>query len=254
MIKKCERKINDILMSLPEEALVLDIGGASAPFKRANYLIDAVGYESIYWGQAKGPGKIMFNEKTFVKQDICSREPWLFRDKQFDFSICSHVLEDIRDPIWVCSEIIRVSKAGYIEIPSRLYETTFNLEAKNLAGASHHRWLVDLDNSGALRFTFKYMQIHSKATNKNKGLHKKDDLGMYLCLEWSDSFLFYENWLNSGKEIFEYYLNKPLTEKDVWKIYRKLGPRNILVEWLSYLKNTNSFAQRIFEAIKAENK
>jgi hypothetical protein len=34
--------------------------------------------------------------------------------------ICSHTLEDIRDPLWVCSEMIRIGKAGYIELPRGL--------------------------------------------------------------------------------------------------------------------------------------
>lgn len=245
MIQETKKNIYQILENLPKNHIMLDIGGASAPFKRANTVIDFVPFEAVNFKQAKGPGEIMFTKESYVSHDICSREPFPFKDKEFDFSTCSHVLEDIRDPLWVCSEIMRVSKAGYIEVPSKLYETTFNLEINNLAGASHHRWLVDLDEKNHLRFTFKYMQVHSKIINKNRMTFKKDNKDMYLCLEWSDNFSVYENWLNSGKEIFEYYLNKPLTEKDVWSIYRKTGTRIFLKEWLSYLKNTNSFFKKI---------
>lgn len=246
MIKKSIRSIYSILESIPREANVLDVGGASAPFKRANTIIDFVQFESINTAQAKGPGVIQFSKSTYISHDICSREPWPINDKEFDFSICSHVLEDVRDPIWVCSEIIRVSKAGYIEIPSRLYETSFNLEIKNLAGASHHRWLIDLDKNDSLRFTFKYMHVHSKAVNKNTSVYNKENPEMYLCLEWQDSFSFYENWLNSGKEIFEYYLDQKITDKEMWGIYRKIGTRFFLKEWLSYLKNTHPFFKKIF--------
>jgi hypothetical protein len=246
MIEKSTQHINTILGNLPKDFKVLDVGGASAPFKRANTIIDYVPFESVSIQQAKGPGEIMFRKESYFSHDICSREPFPFKDKEFDFSICSHVLEDIRDPLWVCSEIIRVSKAGYIEVPSRLYETTFNLEAKNLAGASHHRWLVDLDEKKNLRFTFKYMYAHSKVVNLNRRVYKKDDHEMYLCLSWKGSFSFYENWLNSGKEIFEYYLQKPISEKRVWEIYRKVGTRFIVIEWLSYIKNTNDFFKKLY--------
>jgi len=42
--------------------------------------------------------------------------------KEVDFVSCSHVLEDLRDPIRVCEEIVRVGKRGYIEVPSKTAE------------------------------------------------------------------------------------------------------------------------------------
>lgn len=245
MIEKSTENIFTILENLNDNFSVIDIGGASSPFKRADTVIDFVPFEKINLRAAKGPGEIRFSKDTYVSHDICSRTPWPFKDKQFDYSICSHVLEDVRDPLWVCSEIIRISKAGYIEIPSRLYETAFDLELVNLAGASHHRWIIDLDEKKSLRFTFKYMQVHSKIINNNKVTYKKDNPEMYLCLNWENSFDFYENWLNSGKEIFEYYLERNITEKETWEIYRKTNPRGFVVGWLSYLKNTIPFLKKV---------
>lgn len=247
-IKKDE--IFSVLEKLTLSAKVLDVGGASGPFKRANTIIDYVPYESINKSQAKGLGEFKLTKESYVSHDICAREPWPFKDKEFDFSICSHVLEDIRDPLWVCSEIIRVSKAGYLEIPSRLYETTFNLEVKGLAGASHHRWIIDLDEKKRLRFTFKYMHVHSKVINKNTTTFNKNNDAMYLCLTWDTSFSFFENWLNSGKEIFEYYLQKPISEENLWGLYRSIGSRSFIVEWLSYLKNTNNSFKKIYNVLK----
>jgi hypothetical protein len=250
MLQKSTEHIYSILESLPKEAKVIDVGGASAPFKRANTIIDFVPFEAVNFSQAKGPGAIQFNKENYFSHDICGREPWPFKDKQFDFSICSHVLEDIRDPLWVCSEIIRISKAGYLEVPSRLYETAFGLEVKNLAGATHHRWIVDLDSNKSLRFTFKYMHVHSGVLNKNKERYTKENRDMYLCLSWKDTFPFYENWLNSGKEIFEFYLERTMSKKEIWKIYRKIGVRNPILEWMSYLKNTNSFFASLYKKHK----
>lgn len=250
MLTRSKKPILETLDSLSKEVKVLDVGGASGPFSRADYMIDIVPYEEIHWGHAKGNDPIHLNKEKYIRHDICSREPWPFKDKEFDFSLCSHVLEDIRDPLWVCSEIIRVSKAGYIEIPSRLYETTFGVEAKNLAGAAHHRWLVDLDKDNSLRFTFKHMYAHSRAVNKNRITYNKYNEDMYLKIEWVDSFNFYENWMNSGKEIFEFYLNEELTQKKIWNIYRQLSPKNYILSWLSYLKNTNMFFTSIFVWLK----
>lgn len=237
MIKATNKKIIEILEALPENYSILDIGGSSAPFKRATHTIDVVPYEGINWAQAKGPSESRLKKENYTQFDICSRAQWPYADKQFDYSVCSHVLEDIRDPLWVCSEIIRTSKAGYIEIPSRLYETTFNIEIKNLSGASHHRWVIDLHGE-KIRFTMKFTHIHTKAVNKNRGTYDKANDDMYLKLEWENDFGYFENFLDSGKAIFEYFLNGTIDEKKKWQIYRKIEPKNIIINWLKYFKRT----------------
>jgi SAM-dependent methyltransferase len=45
-----------------------------------------------------------------------------FRDKQFDFVVCSHVLEHVSDPKHFLDEISRVGRAGYIETPNAAFE------------------------------------------------------------------------------------------------------------------------------------
>ena len=57
-----------------------------------------------------------------VVQDICSRQPFFHLVIIiFDFSAntgyysLTNFGNDLRDPIWVVSEISRISKAGYIE-------------------------------------------------------------------------------------------------------------------------------------------
>ena len=59
--------------------------------------------------------------------------------------ICSHTLEDLRDPLWVCAELVRVAKAGYVEVPSRAAEQSRGWEHPRIAGLSHHRWLIEID-------------------------------------------------------------------------------------------------------------
>ncbi len=95
---------------------------------------------------------------TWVERDICDHEPWPFSDDQFDFAICSHVLEDVRDPVWVCHELNRVAKAGYIEVPSRLEEHSVWVNG-NWAGWSHHHWLIDMGEE-SIDFVFKPHSIN----------------------------------------------------------------------------------------------
>ncbi len=254
MIKQATESIDVILNKLKDSEKVVDVGGASAPFRRADYIIDYVPYESINWNQLKGDGdKPRFSKETYVEFDICSRKPFPFADKFFDYSICSHVLEDIRDPLWVCSELMRISKAGYIEIPSRHYETTFGIEEKNLAGASHHRWIIELKDK-TLQFTFKFMYVHTKYINHNRSKAERNSPEMFLRMEWNDTFDYKENWLNSGREEFEFFLERPITEKEMWAFHRKADSRIFPLNWLSYLKNTNPYFQALFQWFKKMKK
>ncbi len=167
-----EPNVEKILNRLGRDDKVLDIGGWARPFNRANYVIDAQPYETRgYFGDpkmgsvrgwyapAQGGEREYFSKDTWFQRDLCSHEPFPFRDKEIDFVICSQTLEDLRDPLWVCSEMIRVGKRGYIEVPSRLAESSRGIEP-NQVGWSHHRWLIDIADNH-ISFTMKYHKIHS---------------------------------------------------------------------------------------------
>lgn len=148
---------------IPPDALVLDVGGWHEPLNRADYVLDIMPYETR--NQA---GAILsdvfprerFSRETYFQRDICGPDPWPFRDKQFDFVVCSHTLEDIRDPIFVCRELNRVAKAGYIEVPSRLVESTRGVERPFFCGFYHHRWLCEVEGT-TIRFMFKPAMLHA---------------------------------------------------------------------------------------------
>jgi Methyltransferase domain len=161
------RNVEEILSRLSPEDLVLDVGAWACPFNRAHWILDAEPYETRGFYRTfgappfHGPPEESFSAATWVRRDICDREPWPFPDKHFDFVICSHTLEDVRDPLWICSELTRVGKAGYVEIPSRLFETSRGVERPGMAGLSHHRWLIDIEGSH-LRFWQKLHMIHER--------------------------------------------------------------------------------------------
>lgn len=175
--------------------LVLDIGGWHAPLNRADYMIDIMPYKTRNRAGAFLTdvwAKEHFSEKTYIQTDICET-PWPFKDKQFDFAICSHTLEDIRDPIGVCKEINRVAKAGYIEVPSRIAESTRGVERPFYCGYYHHRWLCEVENTN-ISFMFKPAMIHAyRKFHFRKSLLKKvnpryDFVGFF----WSENFGFKE--------------------------------------------------------------
>lgn len=152
MLEAAQRRIWE---ELPADAIVLDVGAGASPFSRADWIIDLLPYEErVIYGAAPDPQEERFSAATWVVRDICDHEPWPFADKQFDFAVCSHTLEDIRDPIFVCHELARVARAGYIEVPSRLEEQSFGFQGP-WAGWGHHRWLIDLEDD-ELTFVLKH--------------------------------------------------------------------------------------------------
>lgn len=149
-----------MLTSLAEDALVLDVGGWARPFARADWVLDLLPYESrgLYGYEHGSRADERYSADTWVARDICAREPWPFENDQFEFAICSHTLEDVRDPVWVCQELQRVAAAGYIEVPSRLQEQAPYVQGRHV-GWGHHHWLVDIVDGG-LEFVFKHHLIH----------------------------------------------------------------------------------------------
>jgi hypothetical protein len=150
-----------ILSTLADDALVLDVGAWAAPFNRADWVLDLMPYETRGAMGSYGAGSERFSSDTWVCRDICAREPWPFDDDQFDFALCVTTLEDVRDPIWVCSELSRVARAGYVEVPTIEHELIYNVDGRGpWLGHDHHRWLVDADGAGGLVFRHKPHSIH----------------------------------------------------------------------------------------------
>ena len=142
-----KKNVDLILKQISPTDRVLDIGGWVQPFNRANYVIDIMPYETRGFFGSLGPEKESFSKESWIIQDVSGSAPLPFQDKEIDFVFCSHLLEDIRDPIRLCSEIVRIGKRGYIEVPSRVAESIMGLEGRSYTGYGNHRWLVQIQGS-----------------------------------------------------------------------------------------------------------
>ncbi len=76
----------------------------------------------------------------------CAMEEMPFKDKEFDFARCHHVIEHVNDPNKACAELIRIAKAGIISFPPPQAEIMF--------GRKDHHWFVFVDR-GRLLFVRK---------------------------------------------------------------------------------------------------
>jgi len=64
----------------------------------------------------------------------CAEDLSMFKDKEFDFAWCHHVIEHVQDPAKACAEMVRVAKAGILYFPS--------VEIEILCGRDDHNWMV----------------------------------------------------------------------------------------------------------------
>lgn len=145
---------------------MLDVGGWSNPNPRADWVIDVSPYDSRGWYEwgletkTAGNRPERFTQGTWLELDICGPDPWPLEAGMFDFVICTHTLEDVRDPIRVCAEMMRVGKAGYIETPAAVIELTRGVQSPLWCGWKHHRWLIEREGDG-LVFRAKPHHVHS---------------------------------------------------------------------------------------------
>lgn len=154
--------LDRLLSTTPDDALVLDVGGWGAPLTRADWVMDALPYDTRGPDGRHGEDRERFTARTWVTRDVCDREPWPFRDGQFDVAVCVMTLADLRDPIWVCRELSRVARSGYVEVPTVVAEL---LQRDRDDGGGQHlglagrRWFVQMEG-GELVFVHKSHAIH----------------------------------------------------------------------------------------------
>ena len=107
---------------------IVDIGCGSDPFPFANTLVD------LHIGPSEHRYTDLSNsKKPIVVADIHDLP---FREKQFDFVYCCHVLEHVHNPVAACRELMRIGKRGFIETPTMMKDALFSW-ARGM-----HKWHV----------------------------------------------------------------------------------------------------------------
>jgi SAM-dependent methyltransferase len=200
------RSLARIESDLPADALVLDVGGWGRPLARADWVVDLMPHATRGLYGRDGAGEERFSADTWVELDICAADPWPFSDDQFDFAVCSHTLEDVRDPVRVCQELARVAKAGYVEVPSRLEEQS-PMAGRPGIGWTHHRWLIDIDDAAQrIDFVFKHGVVYTaEPAQFPAGFHDTlSDEERVATLWWKGGFTACERVMMSAEELDPY--------------------------------------------------
>lgn len=138
---------------IDKNALVVDIGSGDKPFWRADVFVDKL---SLGNTQRASDSNTINTIGTFVDADVLHLP---FKDKAFDFSFSSHLLEHVNDPEKAIKEIMRISKAGYFEVPNGILETILPFHG--------HLWFI-YDNNNTLVFSRKGKHIHDVLLQNSK--------------------------------------------------------------------------------------
>lgn len=122
---------------------VIDVGGARDPW--CDEYVDA--YVDI---------KGVNTSKHVFTGDINEEDVWERVSRQaWDFSICTHTLEDIRRPDFVLHNLMKHSRAGFIAVPTKHTELS-SIRSHLYVGYCHHRWVFTLRDDGCLLIIAKW--------------------------------------------------------------------------------------------------
>jgi hypothetical protein len=97
--------------------------------------------------------------------------------RRWDFVICTHVLEDLRDPLFVVRWLQRVASSGFVAVPNKHTELSA-VDSPQYPGYYHHRWVFALQGQ-VLRAVAK-LPLLGYYRKANHWLHKMHSGGKLL--------------------------------------------------------------------------
>jgi len=146
---------------------VLDIGCGYTANENATVVSDVQDLSNFY------------KNKQFVK---ITEKKLPFKDNEFDFVITSHVIEHVDDFEFFISEIERISKKGYIELPTKLGD---NLVFEN---SNDHLWMFEYDDNSNILLASKKQEFIEPfvSVSTAKNLEKIFRQSLILEIIWSE--------------------------------------------------------------------
>ena len=167
MIKRTSKNYIQSKLAENNQWNILDIGCGYTANAYANTICDIQDLTNYY------------KDKNFVKLE---NKHLPFKDKEFDFVIASHVLEHVEDLGFFITELERVSKKGYIELPTKLED---NLVFEN---KKDHLWHMDFDDVNTKLLISKKVQFIEPILTVSMIQQLRDNFKKSFILElyWED--------------------------------------------------------------------
>ncbi len=145
-----------------------------------------------YWKEANHFADIQDHTASFKKINLkyTKIEPnkkLPFKDKEFDYVILSHVLEHVPNLLEFKSELTRIGKSGYIELPTKFYDNlVFGSDEPDLG----HKWWFEFnDDENILYYTKKIDAIEKfLSVGTSWKFQKYYEDSFILQFYWQDNF------------------------------------------------------------------
>lgn len=166
---------------------VLEIGPGGTPHPRSDVFLERIYVTEEAWASQRGYAPKLVTDKKIV---FYEGGKFPFDDNEFDYVICSHVIEHVDDVEFFLSELFRVAPKGYLEYPTIYYEYLYNF--------SDHLNFVKRQNGNLL-----YLRKENTSLNQflpvQKILHQSFGMGysrlvedlkpiMFEGFEWTQRF------------------------------------------------------------------
>ncbi len=189
MIQRTSREhVQEILKENQNNWNILDIGCSIAAVEFAQTVADIQNFSKFY--EEKNKKFVLIKDKTLP-----------FSNNQFDFVYASHVIEHVDDVSFFISELKRISRQGYIELPSML-EDNLVLSKNNI---DDHKWMFKFDDVEKVLLVEKKKQLIEPFITHGVLDSMRKNFRSSLVLE-----LYWENEINYVFRDFTVEVKKPV--------------------------------------------
>lgn len=166
------------------------IGDVKNIISENNYKTIDIGASAQFWSypECKFVADIVEIQEEGVKFfnfNIQNKDTWselmsyVDEHGKFDFSICSHTLEDVLTPVELLNLLPKISKRGYIAVPSKFDEFSFLWDNK-YRGNAHHKQIIDVkDDMICIYPKYPFIEVYDESDEI-----LKSSLGRELVVFW----------------------------------------------------------------------
>jgi hypothetical protein len=125
-------------------ARVVDLGGSQDLWARKYIHLCVDEWDPMKWAE-RYPDTLedgLIAKIEWMKGDLDDPVFWAnFEFWDFDFAICSHVVEHLSNPLLLLSLLPEIAKEGIIMVPHKTTELRRGIHYENTRGMVPHRWI-----------------------------------------------------------------------------------------------------------------
>ena len=112
------------LKSIKHGCRVLEVGPGGSPHPKSTVFLEKRFLDDDEAAEQRGYAPAALIDTNIIYYDGGT---FPFADGEFDYVICSHVLEHVDDVEFFVQELCRVALAGYLEFPTIYYDYIYNI-------------------------------------------------------------------------------------------------------------------------------